>query len=157
MSSGQLKSLSEVQSTTNDHNSHLVVDVVTPQADVRVSTAPSTHSGAGPIGLVTLLAAHAAGCYPIIITDLFQSRLDFAKTLVSTVRTVVIDRSDDEPTIAGKIEKAAEGKVRVALECSGVESSIRAAIFVGPSLRLVSLVSAVAEEEAAIPVQFRRK
>ncbi|KAM0713598.1 hypothetical protein Q7P37_010560 [Cladosporium fusiforme] len=38
--------------------------------------------GAGPIGLVSLLAAHAAGAAPIVITDLDESRLEMAKRLV---------------------------------------------------------------------------
>lgn len=53
----------------------------------------SPFSGAGPIGLVSLLSARAAGAEPIVITDLFQSRLDFAKTLIPGVRTVLIGKS----------------------------------------------------------------
>jgi L-iditol 2-dehydrogenase len=49
-------------------------------------------SGAGPIGLVSLLSARAAGAEPIVITDLFQSRLDFAKKLVPGVRTILIGK-----------------------------------------------------------------
>jgi L-iditol 2-dehydrogenase len=91
-------------------------------------------SGAGPIGLVTLLAARAAGCEPIVITDLFPSRLEFAKKLVPGVRTVVVDMKDTPEEIAGKVKAAAGMEVRVAMECTGVESSIRAAIFVSPLL-----------------------
>ncbi|POV94182.1 hypothetical protein PSHT_16372 [Puccinia striiformis] len=36
----------------------------------------------GPIGLVTLLACVAAGACPIVITDISESRLDFAKRIV---------------------------------------------------------------------------
>lgn len=44
--------------------------------------------GAGPIGLVTTMAALAAGCSRIIVSDLFQPKLDLAAKLgpVSTVR-----------------------------------------------------------------------
>lgn len=90
------------------------------------------RSGAGPIGLVSLLAAHAAGATPIVLTDIAQSRLDFAKTLVPTVKTVLVERSDSPKDLATKI-KAAVGLpngLSVALECTGVESSIQAAIFV---------------------------
>jgi L-iditol 2-dehydrogenase len=82
--------------------------------------------------LVTLLAARAAGCEPIVITDLFPSRLEFAKTLVPGVRTCVVDMKDTPEEIALKVKKAAGMDVRVAMECTGVESSIRAAIFVSP-------------------------
>ncbi|GMK57854.1 hypothetical protein CspeluHIS016_0406880 [Cutaneotrichosporon spelunceum] len=85
--------------------------------------------GAGPIGLVTLLAARAAGCAPIVITDLFQSRLDFAKSLVPNVRTVCIQREWSPEETAAEIRKASGGSLKLALECTGVESSIRAAIF----------------------------
>lgn len=89
-----------------------------------------SRSGAGPIGLVTLLAARAAGCAPIVITDLFQSRLDFAKKLVPNVQTVCIYRSWSEHEVAAKIREAAGGEIGLAVECTGVESSIRASIFV---------------------------
>jgi L-iditol 2-dehydrogenase len=87
---------------------------------------------------VTLLAARAAGCYPIIITDLIASRLSFAQTLVPTVKTVQIQRGWDEMQTSAEITRMgyeagledSEGKVRVAMECTGFESSIRAAIHV---------------------------
>lgn len=93
-------------------------------------TVSLTRSGAGPIGLVTLLAAHAAGCTPIAITDLVASRLEFAKTLVPTVRTILLDRADSPERNSEKIKAELGLQPRVALECTGFESSIRAAIFV---------------------------
>ena len=89
-----------------------------------------TFSGAGPIGLVTLLACRAAGAAPIVITDLFQSRLDFAKKLVPNVRTVCIDKSWNEEEVSKRIREVAGGPVKVAMECTGFESSIRAAVYV---------------------------
>ncbi|KAF5316095.1 hypothetical protein D9619_006458 [Psilocybe cf. subviscida] len=90
---------------------------------------PLLICGAGPIGLITLLSARAAGAEPIIITDLFQNRLDFAKQLVPGVRTVLISRSSSSKEVAEQIKVAAEGPLNVALECTGVESSIHAAIY----------------------------
>lgn len=87
-------------------------------------------SGAGPIGLVTALAAHAAGCTPIVLTDLVASRLEFAKTLLPNIRTVQIPKGTAAEGVAELIKDAAGGMVNVALECTGFESSIRAAIFV---------------------------
>jgi L-iditol 2-dehydrogenase len=88
-------------------------------------------SGAGPIGLVSLLAAKALGATPIIITDLFQSRLDFAKTLHPGVQTVLVERGQTAEEVAVKIREAAGGvELKFALECTGVESSIRTCIFV---------------------------
>jgi len=79
---------------------------------------------------VSLLSARAAGAEPIVITDLFQSRLDFAKKLVPGVRTVLIERGSTPKESAVKIKAAAEGAVKVAIECTGVESSIHTAIHV---------------------------
>jgi len=89
-----------------------------------------TCSGAGPIGLVTLLSARAAGAEPIVITDLVQSRLDFAKRLVPGVRTILIERGSTPQESAEKIKSTAEGPLKIALECTGVESSIHTAIYV---------------------------
>lgn len=92
---------------------------------------PTLICGSGPIGLVSLLSARAAGAEPIVITDLFQSRLDFAKSLVPGVRTVLIDRNDTAQQSAKKIKEAAGTPlgIKVVLECTGFESSIHAAIF----------------------------
>ncbi|KAL7416975.1 putative L-arabinitol 4-dehydrogenase [Mrakia frigida] len=91
---------------------------------------PLVICGAGPIGLVTLSAAHAAGACPIVITDISQSRLDFARTLVPSVQTVLIERGVEPLDIAKKIKEAAGGiELSLALECTGVKSSIWSAIF----------------------------
>jgi threonine dehydrogenase-like Zn-dependent dehydrogenase len=87
-------------------------------------------SGAGPIGLVSLLSARAAGAEPIVITDLFQSRLDFAKKLVPGVRTVLVERGLTPKDAAQKVKDAADGPVKLAIECSGVESSVHTAVHV---------------------------
>ncbi|KAF9530424.1 chaperonin 10-like protein [Crepidotus variabilis] len=90
---------------------------------------PLLICGAGPIGLVTLLSARAAGAEPIVITDLFQSRLDFAKQLVPGVRTVLISRNKNPKEQSEIIKKTAGTPLTVALECTGVESSIHTAIY----------------------------
>ncbi|KAJ7577058.1 chaperonin 10-like protein [Mycena floridula] len=90
---------------------------------------PLVICGAGPIGLVSLLSARAAGAEPIVITDLFQSRLDFAKKLVPGVRTVLIQRDLSPKEQALKIKEAAGTSLKVALECTGVEGSIHTAIY----------------------------
>ena len=86
--------------------------------------------GAGPIGLVSLLAAHAAGAAPIVITDLDESRLEMAKRLVPRVRTVKIEKGAGPEEVAGDVKKALGGETGLTLECTGVESSIHSAIYV---------------------------
>ncbi|KIY49955.1 GroES-like protein [Fistulina hepatica ATCC 64428] len=98
-------------------------------ADLRLGD-PVVICGAGPIGLVSLLSARAAGAEPIVITDVVQSRLDFAKKLVPGVRAVKIDPSLT-PQQQAEIVKAAGGTggFKLALECTGVQGSIHTAIY----------------------------
>lgn len=91
---------------------------------------PLVICGAGPIGLVSLLAAHAAGAAPIVITDLDESRLARARELVPRVRTVTVSRDEDAKTLGDRIESALAQKAKLVLECTGMESSIHAAIYV---------------------------
>ncbi|KAH8597452.1 putative sorbitol dehydrogenase [Bisporella sp. PMI_857] len=90
---------------------------------------PVLICGAGPIGLITLLCCQAAGACPIVITDIDQGRLAFAKDLVPSVTTYKVERLSAEDQ-ANAIVKAFGGiEPAVALECTGVESSVSAAIW----------------------------
>jgi L-iditol 2-dehydrogenase len=88
-------------------------------------------SGTGPIGLVTLLACHAAGA-KCAITSRTEWRLDMAKQLVPSVRTVQVKPGESERDLAKRVEEALGEKPRVALECTGYQSCVRSAIFVSP-------------------------
>lgn len=89
--------------------------------------------GAGPIGLVTLLCAAAAGCEPLIVTDLDEGRLKWAKKLVPRVHTVRVEGEDSPRNVAEKIKAfGGDEGIRCALECTGVESSVSTAIHVSP-------------------------
>lgn len=50
-------------------------------------------AGCGPIGLATLLLADVSGAYPIVVSDISDERLEFAKTLVPSVMTYKNDTS----------------------------------------------------------------
>ena len=89
--------------------------------------------GAGPIGLVTLLAAQAAGAAPIVITDLDENRLARAKELVPRVRTVQVKMGEDAKTLGARIVDSVGAEAKLVLECTGVESSIHAGIYVSAS------------------------
>ena len=82
----------------------------------------------GPIGLVTLLAARAAGAAPIIITDISESRLAFAKKLAPHVTTIAISKNLSAKEQAEVVKKEAGLALSVAIDCTGVESSIHTAI-----------------------------
>jgi Zn-dependent alcohol dehydrogenase len=87
--------------------------------------------GVGPIGLVTLLCAAAAGAEPIIVTDLEKGRLDWAKRLVPRVHTVQVTKQDSPKQTAERIKEYAGSEgIAYAFECTGVEASINTAIYV---------------------------
>lgn len=90
---------------------------------------PVLICGAGPIGLVSMLCARAAGACPLVITDIDDGRLAFAKKLCPEVRTHKVERQTAEE--AGKAIVKTFGGVEpvLALECTGVESSIAAAVW----------------------------
>lgn len=91
---------------------------------------PLLICGAGPIGIMTLLCAGAAGAEPIVITDIDEKRLALAKELVPRVRTYKVERGVSSEQAGKDIVKAAGGiKPALALECSGVQSSVANAIY----------------------------
>ncbi|KAB8238397.1 L-arabinitol 4-dehydrogenase [Aspergillus alliaceus] len=99
---------------------------------------PVLVTGAGPIGLITLLSARAAGATPIVITDIDEGRLAFAKSLVPDVITYKVQTNlSAEDNAACIIDAFNEGngsapdalKPKLALECTGVESSVASAIW----------------------------
>nr|C5J3R8.1 RecName: Full=L-arabinitol 4-dehydrogenase; Short=LAD [Rasamsonia emersonii]ACR78270.1 arabitol dehydrogenase [Rasamsonia emersonii] len=107
------------------------------RAGVRLGD-PVLVAGAGPIGLVTLLCVRAAGATPIVITDIDEGRLRFAKELVPEVRTYRVQTGlSAEENAAGILDALNDGngsapdaiRPRVAMECTGVESSVASAIW----------------------------
>lgn len=91
---------------------------------------PVLICGAGPIGLVTLLCCRTAGAWPVVITDIDQGRLDFAKSLVEGVQTLKVERGQTPQDFAVEVSELMGDDLEpaVALECTGVESSVGAAI-----------------------------
>ncbi|XHG01949.1 hypothetical protein AWENTII_005316 [Aspergillus wentii] len=89
---------------------------------------PLVICGAGPIGLVTLLAANAAGAEPIVITDIDENRLAKAKELVPRVRPVLVQKESAQD-LGGRIIKELGQEAKLVLECTGVESSVHAGIY----------------------------
>ncbi|KAH6899811.1 chaperonin 10-like protein [Thelonectria olida] len=94
---------------------------------------PVVVCGAGPIGLLALAGARASGAHPIVITDVEPSRLEFAKTIVPSVKTYQVDLKKSNEENGAEVRKlfgATEYvQPRVALECTGIESSICSAAF----------------------------
>ncbi|OJJ72128.1 hypothetical protein ASPBRDRAFT_207387 [Aspergillus brasiliensis CBS 101740] len=90
---------------------------------------PLVICGAGPIGLVTLLAANAAGAEPIVITDLDENRLTKAKELVPRVRPIKVERGESSAELGQRIVSELGQEAKLVMECTGVESSVHAGIY----------------------------
>ncbi|GAM83076.1 hypothetical protein ANO11243_010620 [Dothideomycetidae sp. 11243] len=88
---------------------------------------PVLICGAGPIGLVTLACVKAAGAHPIVITDIDPGRLAFAKSFCPSVHTLLISRSSTPESTAQDILSLSGAEPSIAMECTGIESSIAAA------------------------------
>jgi len=99
------------------------------RAGVRLGD-PVLICGAGPIGLVTLLCCAAAGACPIVITDIDAGRLKFAQSLVPRLATYQVPMGKSAEECAEGIISTMGGiRPRVAMECTGVESSVASAIW----------------------------
>lgn len=92
----------------------------------RAGVAPGQRvlvTGAGPIGLVSMLVARAAGAVWVGITDIRPERLRKAEALGAHATF----RADD-PALVDEVKRAAGGQVDAAIECSGAEAAMRSAI-----------------------------
>ncbi len=81
-------------------------------------------TGAGPIGLMNLLACRAAGATNVVISDMVASRLEVAKQIGAT--QVVSGNADELKAIARELT---DGRgADVCIECAGHPSALNAAI-----------------------------
>lgn len=90
---------------------------------------PVLICGAGPIGLISLLCCKAAGAFPLVITDIDEGRLKFARDLVPDVIIHKVERESAEDSAKAIIAKFGGIEPAIALECTGVESSVSSAIW----------------------------
>ncbi|KAM7494545.1 hypothetical protein LguiB_029154 [Lonicera macranthoides] len=84
--------------------------------------------GAGPIGLVTMLAARAFGAPRIVIVDVDDERLSVAKKLGANG---VVKVSTDKQDIAAEVEKihkAMGAEVNVSFDCVGFDKTMSTAL-----------------------------
>ncbi|XP_013412415.1 sorbitol dehydrogenase [Lingula anatina] len=114
-------------------------------------------SGAGPIGLMSLVSAKAMGASDVCVTDISSARLEFAMAMGAT-HTLLIEQADRVEDLAVKVKERLGCMPSVTVECSGAESGLQlgiiatrpggvvAAIGHGLSSVGIPLVLAVAKE-----------
>ncbi|XP_071101992.1 sorbitol dehydrogenase-like [Haliotis cracherodii] len=81
--------------------------------------------GAGPVGLICMLTARARGAAKIIITDINEDRLKYAKRVGADHIVLAGDPQQTARTIQDSLGGAAD----VTIECSGAPSSVTTAIY----------------------------
>lgn len=118
--------------------------------------------GAGPIGMVTALAALAGGCSQVVITDVQQPKLDLAATL-GPIRPVNVAKEN----LKEVIDQMTDGwGAEIVFECSGNEKAAASVfeplcpggtvVYVGIPLRPIAYeVSAAMVKEARVEHVFR--
>ena len=115
---------------------------------------PVVICGAGPIGLITLLCCQAAGACPLVITDIDDGRLAFAKELAPSVITYKVQLGLSAEQQSNKIVEAMQDiRPAIALECTGVESSVNAAIW---SVRFGGKVFVIGVGKNEMTIPFMR-
>lgn len=90
---------------------------------------PPVTCGAGPIGLGTLLAANATGAEFVVITDLGENRFAKVKQLVPRVRPVKVQKQGSPQELGQRLVRELDQEAKLVLECTGVESSVHAGIY----------------------------
>ncbi|WLR95341.1 NAD(P)-dependent alcohol dehydrogenase [Shinella zoogloeoides] len=119
--------------------------------------------GAGPIGMVTAIAALSAGCAKVIVTDVVDEKLAVARKLEPAIMTVNVRSQDLKSVIARETDGWG---VDVVFECSGAAAVIAdtvhhgcpggAIVFVGMPLQPVPLDIVIAQtKELRIEHVFR--
>ncbi|CAL0328644.1 unnamed protein product [Lupinus luteus] len=137
----------------------------------RANIGPETNvliMGAGPIGLVTLLAARAFGAPRIVIVDVDDHRLSVAKNLGADDIVKVSTNIEDVAEEVTQIHKAMGAGIDVTLDCAGFNKTMSTALSatqaggkvclvgMGHSIMTVPLTPAAAREVDVIGI-FRYK
>ncbi|KAG0484306.1 hypothetical protein HPP92_008385 [Vanilla planifolia] len=137
----------------------------------RANIGPETNvliMGAGPIGLVTLLAARAFSSPKIVIVDVDEHRLSVAKTLGADEFVKVSASIQDVDDEVDKIQKAMGSEIDVTFDCAGLGKTMTTAlnatrtggkvclVGMGHNEMTVPLTSAAAREVDVIGI-FRYK
>ncbi|KAG0750289.1 hypothetical protein G6F57_006594 [Rhizopus arrhizus] len=108
-------------------------------------------TGCGPVGLLILAVAKAAGVHPIGMTDVQDHRLEYAKKMGATFTYKIVPGNSETETVK-EIRKLFGGEgAECSLECTGIESSFRTAIMATREAGTCCLVG-VGKNDQTIPV-----
>jgi L-iditol 2-dehydrogenase len=102
-------------------------------------------TGSGPIGLMCMLAAKAAGATTVVIVDINEQRLKVAQQLGADA--TIVATAD----VSAEIKAKGLGPIDVTIECSGAEPAIRTAIRSTKSGGVVVLVG-LGPAEIKLPI-----
>ncbi|KAJ0174955.1 hypothetical protein K1T71_009096 [Dendrolimus kikuchii] len=102
--------------------------------------------GAGPIGLLIMLTAKSMGATKVLITDVFQSRLDFAKKLGAD-HTLLVKKDSNEAELVVKIHELLGGHPDVSFDASGAQATVRLSLLATKSGGVAVLVGMGAVEQ----------
>nr|XP_043632389.1 L-idonate 5-dehydrogenase-like [Erigeron canadensis] len=120
--------------------------------------------GAGPIGLVTMLAAHAFGASKVIIADIDDHRLSIAKDLGANGTVKVSTNLQDTDEDTEKIQKTMGDSIDISFDCVGFDKTMSTAlnatraggkvclVGLGRSQMTIPLVAAAAREVDVIGI-----
>ncbi|XP_074030536.1 sorbitol dehydrogenase-like [Leptinotarsa decemlineata] len=81
-------------------------------------------TGAGPIGLVTLLSAKAMGASKIVITDILDIKLEMAKQCGADY-TIKMERNMSEEDVVKKAVELLGQEPNISFDCTGLETCVR--------------------------------
>ncbi|WCJ36577.1 Sorbitol dehydrogenase [Euphorbia peplus] len=107
--------------------------------------------GAGPIGLVTLLAARAFGAPRVVIADVDVRRLSFAEKLGADEILQVSRNIEDIDEEVRKIQNAMGSKIDVSFDCVGYDKTTTTALNATRSGGKVCLVG-LASSKMTLPL-----
>ncbi|CAI9092150.1 OLC1v1027325C1 [Oldenlandia corymbosa var. corymbosa] len=97
----------------------------------RAGVGPDTRVliiGAGPIGLVTMLAARAFGAPKVVMVDVDESRLSFAQKLGAD-GTILASTSIEEVKVeVAEIQKEMGDSINVSFDCVGFDKTMSTAL-----------------------------
>ncbi|XP_050251927.1 L-idonate 5-dehydrogenase-like [Quercus robur] len=120
----------------------------------RANISPETNvliMGAGPIGLVVLLAARAFGAPRIVIVDVDDCRLSIAKNLGADETIQVSTNIQDVGEEVVKIQSAMGSGIDVSFDCVGLNKTTSTALNATRSGGKVCLIG-LAQSETTVPL-----